>query len=79
MRFNIGDNIVCIKGYNTIWCMTTLFNIYKVVEVPNKIYDVSSNIGIFDDKGEFMRPEWDDYVTLREYRKLKLDKINESR
>ena len=74
----VGDRIVCIKEYNTIWCMTTLFSIYKVVEVPNRIPDVSANIGIFDDKGEFMRPEWGDFITLKEYRKLKLNKINGS-
>ena len=76
--FNIGDKIICIRQDVDIFYMdftTTRFKVYEVVEISSRLYN---NIGIVNDKGNHIIPTWDDYVTLREYRKLKLDKINGS-
>lgn len=83
MRFKGGDKIICIRDrdnnnyYTTSrkYYTTTRYCIYEVVEIPNKSYN---NIGIINDYGSYCIPNWDDYITLREYRKLKLEKINKS-
>ncbi len=77
-RFNIGEKVICIRQDVDIFYMdftTTRFKVYEVVEIPSKMYD---NVGIVNDKGSHIIPTWDDYITLKELRKLKLDKINGS-
>lgn len=72
-RFNIGDKIVCLRSEEYSYHTTSLFGIYEVVEIPSKMYD---NIGIIDDNGIHIIPVWSEFLTIKEYRKLKLEKIN---
>lgn len=73
MKFQIGDKIVCIKKLHN-FTRYTVGNIYEVCEVAGLAY---LNIGIKDDLNISVIPSWDQFVSIKEYRKLKLEKINE--
>ena len=45
--------------------------IYKVIET-RRLYD---NLGIINDIGMNLIPDWSNFITLKEYRKLKLIKL----
>jgi len=76
-RFNIGEKVICIREKDEFFMLytTTKYHFYEVCIIPTKLYN---NIGIRNDLGNYIIPTWDDYVTLKEYRKLKLNKINGS-
>lgn len=85
--FEIGDKIVCIEpNYHKIKDNTfkmsdnmpyllrvTMDKTYEVIEIKSKLYD---NIGIINDIDCSVIPSWDIFVSLKEYRKRKLKKIN---
>jgi len=83
--FKIGEKIVCIKTQDFVssWSRDTkeitvlskIGNVYEVCVAESKLYD---NICIMGDHGYKYVPTWTDFVTFKEYRKLKLDKINDS-
>ena len=85
--FQIGDKIVCIEpNYHKIGennyqlsenmpylSRITNDKIYEVIEIPSKLYD---NIGIVNDIGSNIIPRWEIFISLKEYRRRKLKKIN---
>ena len=68
--FKIGEEIVCIddKGLVTLIKNHT----YVVATVKGKLYD---NVGVKNDSGVVAQYGWDRFVSLQEYRKLKLQNI----
>jgi len=84
--FKIDEDIVCIEtidhvarwvrdtGERTIEVLATCDKIYKVTLSEGKAYD---NICIKGDHGFTFQPNWSHFVTLKEYRKLKLIKLNQ--
>ena len=83
--FKIREKIVCIKTQDhvsrlsrdtrEITVLSKIGNIYEVCIVEGKLYN---NICIVGDHGYKYVPTWEDFVTFKEYRKLKLIEINES-
>ena len=74
--FEIGEKIVCINNgdhlshrYNL-----TLNKTYSIVEAPGKLYD---NLCIIDDIGNYGQYMWERFISVKKYRKQKLNKINE--
>jgi hypothetical protein len=87
--FKIGEEIVTlsenytIKQYNNItiailndWTPFTSHitrgKIYKVVE-SRRLYD---NLAILNDIGANIQPDWSCFMTVKEYRKIKLKKLS---
>lgn len=77
--FKIGEKIVCIStdSFSSLRKrrITTPGNIYEVSEVEGRLYD---NIAITGDHGFKFIPSWGDFITIKEYRKQKLNQINNS-
>ena len=79
-RFKKGDKVVCIRMNDRIsWeYTTTRLCIYEVIEIESwkfsRLYD--EKFGIINDRGVQIVPTWKDYLSIKEYRKLKLEKIN---
>ena len=72
-RFDIGEKIVCIDNeYEHIAFHFSLDKIYEVGLIPSKAYD---NVGVKDDLGNWNQPNWNRFVSLKEYRKLKLKQL----
>jgi hypothetical protein len=87
--FEIGDKIVCIEpNYYKVsenkyqmsenmpyLSRITTGKIYEVVEIDNSLSD---NIGIINDIGVNTIPRWEIFISLKEHRRRKLMKINNS-
>lgn len=85
--FEIGDKIVCIEpNYHKIKdnvfessktmpyiLRVTTDKVYEVIEIKSRLYD---NIGIINDIDCNVIPNWDIFISLKEYRKRKLKRIN---
>jgi len=67
--FKIGEKIVCVSK---LWDMTpcTLDKIY-IVEAGYKYITIKG-----DHNSSFV-PNWNEFITLKKYRKLKLNKLNQ--
>jgi hypothetical protein len=85
--FKSGDKIVCIKNIDETkgimissqGDIITKNNIDKLYEVI--MISLRNGINfpmIYSDGGRYLVSDWSCYITLKEYRKLKLKKINES-
>jgi len=85
--FKIGEEIICIETIDHVsrWVvrdtderiievLATCDKTYKVTLLESKTYD---NIAIKGDHGFKFQPNWKHFVTLKEYRKLKLIKLNQ--
>lgn len=80
-----GDYVVCIRTYDgTIYKqMFKKNNLYKIREIYNDGYilvlndKLYSGFELLDDKSN--RYFFNYFTTLQQYRKLKLEKINETR
>lgn len=86
--FNIGDKVVYIKPnyvkikYNTyelaidapIIHSLTQYKVYTIVSNPKLWYDT---VGIINDNDNFDIPNWQLFISTKQYRKLKLEKLND--
>jgi len=84
--FNPGDKIVCVNNLNTFGGVKLTFNkIYDVVDISysavsvkddnNLIKQLFTQYKIMDDNGEKYWYNVTRFISLQEYRKLKLNKI----
>lgn len=73
--FKIGEKIVCIKRYeiSSMSPATTIGKTYEVYDNPHLNFNT---ICIRADHGCSIKPNWDFFVTLKEYRKIKLETLN---
>lgn len=72
-HFDIGEQIVCVDNdYEHVDFPFTLWRTYEVMEITGKLYD---NVGVINDKGNSSQPNWNRFISLKEYRKLKLETL----
>ena len=77
--FKIGEKIVCIYKSKNFIGTPILYNVYEVYIIAGRLYD---NIGIKNEFGSYIIPipgaavVWENFITFKEYRKLKLKKLN---
>ena len=76
--FEIGEKIVCINNGNHLSrgiANLTLNKTYSVVShTPGKLFD---NLCIIDDNGSYGQYMWERFISVKKYRKQKLNKVNE--
>ena len=84
--FEIGEEVVCIESvdYVSKWTrdtnkkeitvLLTCDKHYIITTLNGKLYD---NIGVKGDHGFEFQPNWLKFVSLKEYRKRKLNKLNQ--
>lgn len=76
--FEIGEKIVCIKRYDytNMEHVTTIGKIYETFDNSHLPYDT---ICILGDHGCSVKPNWNFFIPLKELRKLKIKKLNETK
>ena len=74
--FEIGETIVCIDCDRTVenFGLTPLKH-YKVIEFKGKPFDPKLMVHIINDRNESQNYKVRRFITLTEYRKLKIKKI----
>jgi hypothetical protein len=69
--FEIGESVIYIADRHNSFL--TKNKEYVVCEVSSILF---GNIGINSDNDAFLIPNWEEFITKKEYRKKKLDKVN---
>jgi hypothetical protein len=68
-----SEFVVCADMYDEeIFCLTTIGKIYEVIITRKTPHEI---LGIESDNGWLFIPHWDYFISLKEYRKQKLLKL----
>ena len=70
--FKLNEEVIYI-GETFGYAGITNGNKYRVTECRGRLYD---NLGITNDVGVQFIPIWSNYISLKDFRKRKLDKIS---
>jgi hypothetical protein len=79
--FKIGEIIVCVNDCKTLRhgvmtnCGLTLYKQYESIRYNGKPWDQDKWVHIINDRNESQNYHTENFVTLLEYRKMKINKI----